>query len=121
MATVILSLASNRYQKKHLAMARKRLGEMLLDIVYTTEVWTHPIGCARRDYYLNQLVKGQCDYPLEELSQQLKMIENELGRTPQKREMGIVPIDLDILEYDHLRFHEKDGQRPYVTKLIGEL
>ena len=121
MHQVILSLAANRFQKSNLAKARQCLGEVFSDVHYTTEQWTEPLSSTRHDLYLNQLAEGLTTVSLEELNSRLKQIETDFGRTPEKRQRGIVPIDLDILEYDGQRYHERDWQRPYVANLIGEL
>ena len=121
MVKVILSLAANRFQKSNLAKARQCLGEVFSDVHYTTEQWTEPLSSTRQDLYLNQLAEGLTTVSLEELNRRLKQIETDFGRTPEKRQRGIVPIDLDILEYDGQRYHERDWQRPYVANLIGEL
>ena len=118
---VILSLAANRYQKSNLAKARQCLGELLTDLRYTDEQWTEPLSAKRRDLYLNQLAEGQTALTLEELNRRLKQIETDFGRTPEKRQRGIVPIDLDILLYDDQRLHERDWQRPYVADLLQQL
>jgi 2-amino-4-hydroxy-6-hydroxymethyldihydropteridine diphosphokinase len=51
----------------------------------------------------------------------LKSVEQEMGRTQEDRLAGIVKIDLDILQFDDTRHHERDWQRPYVIQLIKEL
>ena len=121
MHRVILSLAANRFQKSNLAKARQCLGKVFSDISYTSEMWTEPMSSSRRELYLNQLAEGYTDQTFEELNLWLKSIEKDFGRTATKRQLGIVPIDIDILEYDGKRYHEGDWQRPYVTSLIGEL
>ena len=121
MPKIILSLASNRYQKRNLAKTRQCLGEILFDIRYTSEVWTEPIGCLRKELYLNQLTAAETDMTLDELNHRLKEIEVSFGRNDEKRKLGIVPIDIDILEYDGERMHLKDWERPYVRTLIKEL
>ena len=121
MHRVILSLAANRFQKSNLAKARQCLGEVFSDISYTSEQWTEPMSSSRQELYLNQLAEGHTELTLDALNERLKSVETNFGRTPQKRRLGIVPIDLDILEYDGQRYHERDWQRPYVTQLIGEL
>jgi 2-amino-4-hydroxy-6-hydroxymethyldihydropteridine diphosphokinase len=121
MTKVILSLAANRYQKSNLARARLCLGEVLSDISYTSEQWTNPMGGTRRELYLNQLATGYTTLAMEELIQRFKAIECDFGRTPQKRQLGIVPIDIDILQYGEKRLHERDWDRPYITSLMQEL
>lgn len=118
---VIISLAANRFQKTNLSKARRCLEEILSDTQFTDECWTDPVGNAiRRDTYLNQLAKGTTEMDEETLNAWLKQKELQFGRTDVKRRLGIVPIDLDILEYDGERRHLRDWQRPYVQQLITQ-
>lgn len=121
MTKVILSLAANRFQKSNLAKARECLSKVISNVSYTSEQWTEPMSSSRRELYLNQLAEGDTELTLDELNQRLKAIEISFGRTAQKRQLGIVPIDIDILQYGDQRLHERDWQRPYVTSLISEL
>ena len=118
---VILSIAANCYQKAHLEQARLRLAQVVDELSFTTEQWTEPVGSRRRDMYLNQLAEATTDLSLEELTQRLKDIETDMGRTPERKQSGIVPIDIDILQYGEQRLHEKDWQRPYVKTLLCQL
>lgn len=79
-----------------------------------------PVGNAqRRDAYLNQLVMGTTELDEEALNTWLKQTELNFGRTQAKRLLGIVPIDLDLLEYDGEKRHLPDWQRDYVKQLMG--
>jgi 2-amino-4-hydroxy-6-hydroxymethyldihydropteridine diphosphokinase len=119
---VVISLASNRFQVKNLSRARRCLEEILSDLHYTGELWTEPMGkSSRRDAYLNQLVSGTTELSEDELNARLKQMENSFGRNDQKRLLGIVPIDLDILLFDDGKRHLRDWERPYVKELVGEL
>ena len=118
---VILSIASNRFQSKNLSRARLCLGEVLQDLHFTSEQWTRPVNTCRRDTYLNQLATGITEKDEDELNEWLKQTERRFGRNDAKRRLGIVPIDLDILEFDGERRHLRDWERPYVQSLISEL
>ena len=118
---VILSIASNRFQSKNLFRARLCLGEVLQDLHFTSEQWTEPVNTCRRDTYLNQLATGMTEKDEDELNEWLKQTERRFGRNDAKRRLGIVPIDLDILEFDGERRHLRDWERPYVQSLISEL
>lgn len=118
---VILSIASNRFQSKNLSQARLCLGEVLQDLHFTSEQWTEPVNTCRRDTYLNQLATGMTEKDEDELNEWLKQTERRFGRNDAKRRLGIVPIDLDILEFDGERRHLRDWERPYVQSLISEL
>ena len=122
MHRVILSLASNRYQKSNLFKARRCLEEVLTDVHFSSEHWTQPVGSnCRRETYLNQLADATTELDEAELTQWLKQKELDFGRTESRRRRGVVPIDLDILQFDDERRHLKDWDRSYVADLIGEL
>ena len=121
MHQVLLSIASNRFQKTYLLKARQHLEEIFSDMNYTVELWTEPSGSCRRDPYLNQLAFGVTTIDEQQLNQQLKQIELAFGRDNASRQLGIVPIDLDILMFDNLRRHEADWERHYVKELINKL
>lgn len=121
MYRVTLSLATNRFQKKNLSKARRCLEEVLFDVRYTSEHWTEPLNSSRQDNYLNQLAVGNTDLDEQQLNEALKSIELKFGRTPAKRALGIVPIDLDILDFNGKKCHLRDWERPYVLELFAEL
>ena len=60
-------------------------------------------------------------HSVEHLNEQLKAIEQQMGRTIEDRQQGIVRIDLDILEYDGTRHHLADWERHYVKLLLPQL
>lgn len=116
---VLLSLAANIQHESNMAEARRRLGTLIGSLDFTDELWTEPVGKTRQPWpYLNQLAKGTTTLGAEELQQQLKQMETDMGRTPEARQMGIVPIDLDLLQYDDRRYHQRDWERDYVVRLM---
>lgn len=120
MHSVLISLASNYRQEEHLRQAREALVQILSSACYTKEIWTEPVGKSSAEgvLYLNQLVQACCELDSDELNQRLKDIEKALGRTDSLRLQGLVPIDLDLLQHDEIRFHERDWQRSYVRDLL---
>lgn len=116
---VILSLASNVDEKENLEAARKRIGFLLSDCRYSKEHWTKPVNTDHKEKYLNQVVKGRTHLDSEQLNVFLKKIEESLGREHDKS--GIVTIDIDLLKFDKVRFHEADWEREYVKKCIKEI
>ena len=120
MHEVLISLAANCDHKKNLCEARRRLAQVLCSSCYTPEIWTDPVGGATGKY-LNQLVKGNTDLDSDTLQVTLKQMEHDMGRTPADRRQGIVRIDLDLLEYNGCRYHQRDWDRPYVSNLLQYL
>ena len=119
---VLILLASNFEHEKNLWNARLALAQILSSAVYTDAIWTEPEGTSHvRSYsqkYLNQLVRAETPLDIDQLTAQLKETETRMGRTADMRKAGIVPIDLDVLEYDGTRHHLRDWQRSYVRKLL---
>lgn len=119
---VILCLASNSNQQQNMEAARKLLSEVLADLHYTTEHWTEPVtsqSACPHVRYLNQLATGWTTLEADELNRQLKDIELQLDRKHDKS--GVVTIDIDLLEYDSVRYHLRDWERDYVKDLLPEL
>ena len=116
---VIICLASNIDQKRHLEAAREQLSLLLKDLHFTSEHFTEPINSQRNEPYLNQLCQGYTTFGPNLMSEVLKEIEKRLGRT--HNEDGIVTIDLDLLQYDSQRYHLRDWDRNYIKDLLSEL
>ncbi|MBR1448517.1 MAG: 2-amino-4-hydroxy-6-hydroxymethyldihydropteridine diphosphokinase [Prevotella sp.] len=120
MHQVIISLASNHEAKKNLFEARACLEQILNEVTYSDCIRTRGIGTQRLCYYRNQLLFGKTALTVDELTERLKSIELQMGRTSEARQQGIVCIDLDLLKYDAERFHERDWERPYVRRLLPQ-
>jgi len=132
MHNVLVLLASNYRQEQHLSQARKALAQVLSSCCYTEAIWTEPEGStthngqpegsvtrvSERPLYLNQLLSARTDLDADSLVQQLKQIECNLGRNDGMRRQGLVPIDLDLLQHDDQRYHQRDWQRSYVQRLL---
>lgn len=116
---VLLCLASNSNQQQNMEAARMLLKEVLNELHYTNEHWTEPVNALRPEQYLNQLATGLTHLEPDELNLRLKDIEQQLDRKHDKS--GIVTIDIDLLEYDSVRYHLRDWERDYVKDLLPEL
>lgn len=115
---ILLSLAANIQQKKNMAEARRLLSTLIDDAEFTPERWTKPIGNSRPDKYLNQLVRATTTLGADELQQRCKELERAMGRTDADRREGIVRIDIDLLQHDARRYHERDWERDYIRQLL---
>ena len=125
---VLISLASNYDQEQNLHQARLCLAQILSSCHYTESIWTEPfssplpcgegVSSSVKVMYLNQLVYAKTTLTVDDLQSALKEMELRLGRTADDRSKGIVRIDLDLLQYDHQRYHLRDWDRPYVKDLL---
>lgn len=65
------------------------------------KIWHTPdYTSATASYYYNKVVLLSTTCTAEELRRQCKVIETLWGRTPDSKDKGIIPIDIDIISYD---------------------
>ncbi len=116
---VMLSLASNIEQERHILAAREALKDVISELRFTSAHWTEPFSTTSQQMYLNQLAIGVTDLPVNKFNSYLKEIEQALGRERDRKE--IVTIDIDLLSYDNTKYHLKDWERPYIKDLLKEI
>lgn len=97
--------------------------EQRFEIVRFTQIIpTEPIGERfKGKQFFNAVMAGKTFMARNEVVEQLKRIEQLAGNTQDKRNMGVVEADIDLLMYDDEKLHEKDWQRPYIKELVEEL
>lgn len=71
--------------------------------------------------YVNSVAKGNTSLSADGIRQALKEYERNMGRTPEAKAQGIVPIDLDLLTIGNIILKPKDLQQEYVLRGLGEL
>lgn len=92
------------------------------DVRFTQTIPTEPIGERfKGKQFFNAVMAGKTFMARNEVVEQLKRIEQLAGNTQDKRNIGVVEADIDLLMYDDERLHEKDWQRPYIKELVEEL
>lgn len=117
---VIIALGSNTDQEYHLRQAVEILQTVMSHLHMSRALWTEPIGLVS-DRFLNQLVSGQTQLDLRQLTETAKHTERLLGRTADRKTCGLVDIDIDILEYDGRRMHAEDWMRGYIQDLLPDI
>lgn len=89
------------------------------DVRFTFLVETDPIGIVSPKF-TNCVGIAFTTLPLEEIKAIFKEIEKECEDTKEKRQNNLIEMDIDILEYDGVRYHEKDWSRPYIIDMVEE-
>ena len=115
MCQVLIALGSNWQQALHIAWASQRLSAILDDIRFSRLLWTEDIH-GTGIFYMNRLAVGTTTLSPEALQQVLKAVEADTGRNSDH-----VTIDLDLMQYDQQRYHERDWSRPYIQRLIPDI
>lgn len=92
------------------------------NVRFTHTIPTEPIGERfKGKQFYNAVMAGKTFMARNEVVEQLKRIEQLAGNTQDKRNIGVVEADIDLLMYDDEKLHEKDWQRPYIKELVEEL
>ena len=112
---VIVALGSNTNPEQNISVASDELAGLLHSCHFSHTIWTYDIHHTGVKY-LNRLVAGYTDMTVDELDEKLKTIENLHHRSRHE-----VTIDLDLMQYDGVRYHLKDWPRPYIQRLINEI
>lgn len=92
------------------------------DVRFTQTIPTEPIGERfKGKQFYNAVMAGKTFMARNEVVEQLKRIEQLAGNTQDKRNMGVVEADIDLLMYDDVKLHEKDWQRSYIKELVERI
>lgn len=116
---VLISIGSNHNSLQNVEEALRLLSHLLIDACATKIIATAPFGAQYKNDFHNCLISGSTSLSVTVLESILKRIEQKMGRTPDSKLTGIVPIDIDILQYGDDKYHLRDWQRPYVTNLLS--
>ena len=92
------------------------------NVRFTHIIPTEPIGERfKGKQFFNAVMAGKTNMAMSEVEEQLKRIEQLAGNTLDKRNMGVVEADIDLLMYDDVKLHEKDWQRSYIKELVERI
>lgn len=71
--------------------------------------------------YMNAVFSGYSYIPFEKLNENLKSYELQHGRDSEARRKGRVPIDLDIVKWNHEILRPRDYAADYFRKGLTEI
>lgn len=121
MHDVLIALGTNVIADK-IRFVELCLEQSFESVRFTQIIPTEPIGERfKGKQFFNAVMVGKTHMAKSEVEEQLKLIEQLAGNTQDKRNMGVVEADIDLLMYDDVKLHEKDWQRSYIKELVEEL
>lgn len=118
---VLLSLGSNQECERNIRYAVRLLSEYFERITYSSPVYTDPVGAGLPGPFLNQVAIAYTAATPAEIRTVLKQIERRLGRTPESKISGHIPIDIDLLQWNDRILKPGDLQREYVRSALLSL
>lgn len=111
-----VGVGSNRGERgTHLALARRRLSELLDDLTCSDVHETEPVGEAGSRPFLNMCCVGATTLAAAELLARLQAVEGEAGRPApgSAGRTGARTLDLDLLLYGERQVEEPDLVVPH--------
>lgn len=119
MHEILIALGTNVIADK-IRFVELCLEQSFESVRFTQIIPTEPIGERfKGKQFFNAVMVGKTHMAKSEVEEQLKRIEQLAGNTQDKRNMGVVEADIDLLMFDDEKLHEKDWQRPYIKQLVG--
>ena len=121
MNKILISIGSNEHREKNISLCREMLSSRFGQIVFSKAIESKPYGEQYSNMFVNQLLEIRSESTIEEVNQVIKDIEHRLGRKPEHKALGRVPIDVDILIWNDVILKHEDMQRDYVGVLMREM
>ncbi|HNZ62148.1 MAG TPA: 2-amino-4-hydroxy-6-hydroxymethyldihydropteridine diphosphokinase [Paludibacteraceae bacterium] len=121
MNTAIVLLGSNVDADQNIDAAKDRLSEFFEIDLCSSRIESEAIGENYVTPFLNEAVKLYSDETSEETIAIFKQIEVELGRTPESKKKGIVPIDIDLIFWNDNLMRNDYHRFPFVKKCVDEI
>ncbi len=124
MNQVVIGLGSNIDPERNVAAALRRIALAHRELARSRLVETDPIGIHDQPKFLNGAVLIETDLDQRALSDWLRDLETELGRTRDGHKYGPRTIDLDVLVYNgkvvHKDFYEREFVRDCVLEVLPD-
>lgn len=111
---IILCLGSNRDRERNIGRATELLRKRFAALRFSPSYYTDPVGCGLVEPFLNRVAIGYCGESAGEIRSILKKIEQSLGRQANEKAIGIVRIDIDLLQWNGEVLKADDLARDYV-------
>lgn len=121
MHDILIALGTNVVADR-IRFVEVHLEQCFENVRFTHTISTEPIGERfKGKQFFNAVMAGNTNMAMSEVEEQLKLIEQLAGNTLDKRNMGVVEADIDLLMYDDVKLHEKDWQRSYIKELVERI
>lgn len=113
---MILCLGSNVEKERNIECAVNLLRTHFVSISFSEPMITDPINCSSSESFLNQVAVLYTDQDAASVKAILKQIERTIGRKPEDKSKGLIPIDIDLLQFNEIVLKEEDLHRAYVKQ-----
>lgn len=118
MNQIIIALGSNELPELHMEEATAELNNLFFSIRWSPAVYTEPIACLHPFPFLNRVAIAETSLDVEELHNVFKVLEKKLGRLSTSKQTGIIPIDIDLIQWNQQLLKPNDYDRVYVQEAL---
>lgn len=117
----IVSIGSNSNAEHNVTCVQILLKEAFTNVRFSDFQWIPAIGEHYTQPFYNGAVCIESSLTALELKPKLKAMEVRLGRTPEQKALGIVPMDLDIIVCNGEIVHPDYNRFPFVKEAVDSL
>jgi 2-amino-4-hydroxy-6-hydroxymethyldihydropteridine diphosphokinase len=121
MNTAIIMLGSNVDTNANLELAKEKLSLQFEIVKESSTISSKPFGSNYISDFCNKAIKLLSDETKEETISIFKNIEVEMDRTPECKESGIMPIDIDLIFWNDIQVHTDYDHFDFVKKCVNEI
>lgn len=121
MNTAIVMLGSNFEQKENIEIAKEKLSIFFEIEAQSSQITTKSVKGNYADDFLNEAVKLLSVDTAAETISIFKNIETEMGRTPQSKSAGNIPIDIDLIIWNGQVIHDDYNRFDFVKTCVNQL
>ena len=118
----IISIGSNKDRTNNINSVTQLLQSSYPGSRFSTPEITEPIDLPEGTKpFLNLVAMIPTSESCEDFCSRLKAIEKDFGRDPDDDEEGIIPLDIDLIEWNDEVIRPHDLVRPYVVAGMEEI
>ncbi len=117
----LLCLGSNWDKERNMERAAEMLRAHFVSICFSRPVYTEPVDSPLSAMFLNRIAVLYTEESPERIRDILKDIECRVGRRPEDKSRGSVPIDIDLLRWNDQVLKAEDLTRAYVQVGVRSL
>ena len=121
MNTAIIMLGSNTDGSKNMELTLNKLVECFEITNKSLQVNTEPVGDQFPTSFQNLAIKLLSKDTVEDTIATFKHIEQEMGRKPDSKLTGIIPIDIDLIFWNNALVHNDYIRFEYVRECVNEI
>lgn len=117
----IIMLGSNVNAEENIAIAKEKINDRYEIIDESTLLITLPRTARYRNHFINQAIKILSDESSADSIRFFKQIEADLGRTPEGKEKGLIPIDIDFVFWNETAMRDDYEKWDFVRICIDQI